>query len=431
MNIFESRAMLCGFFTVRKTRKNGTDAADILNGWKETVYSGEEIDEMKDFYYSDFIDFITGNGNGDVRTFVKSVEKDLEMHDGDSVHKFSVKDIRLHFFPFNIVIFSIKVVQKDTAFSNVTSVLNRLRNICYYSPDRMSGFIKTAIEPICEVYSRLTGDYRTTERISYDGSATIGYPFLVENGNKLKLFHILATEEYRNSPEKTDCLLYDAGTLTREGSFNGNDFMSSSKDYFESVMSSNRLSVFNNWKALALFDTFTIFSGSVRDYLLANWETDYFGKIYLYCLFRKFYLFRLNTVFRKSGSNLHRLRDEFITFERRYCFPRISYNFLPLEIMAHLDRSLDISMDKDEMENMLKQESETREASADKRMNSLLFFLTCLTTFSAVWDFGCLLDSMYPFELSVGSSITGFRVVTYVLLLVTLLFAIVNRTVKR
>lgn len=429
MNIFESRAMLCGFFTVHEARKNGKDTADILSGWKEDVCSREEIDEMKDFYYSDFIDFITGNG--DVRTFVKSVEKELEMQEGDTVQKFSVKDMRLHFFPFGIVIFSIKVVQKETSFSNVTSVLGKLRNICYYSPDRMSGFIKTAIDPICKVYSRLKGGYRTTERISYDGSSTVGYPFLVENGNKFKLFHIMATEEYRDNQEKTDCLLFDAGTLTREGSYNGNDFMSSSRDYFESVMNSDRLSVFNNWKALSLFDTFTIFSGSVREYLLTNWETDYFGKIYLYCLFRKFYLFRLNTVFRKSGSNLHRLREEFITFERQYCFPRISYNFLPLEIMAHLDKSLDISRDKDEMENMLQQESETREASADKRMNSLLFFLTCLTIFSAVWDLGCLLDSMYPFELSVGSSMTGFRVVTSVLLLVTLLFVIINRAIKR
>lgn len=295
----------------------------------------------------------------------------------------------------------------------------------------MSGFISAAIDPICEVYSALVGEYRTTQRTSYDGSVTIGYPFLVENGNKLKIFHILASDEYQDNHGRTDCLLYEAGTLTKEGSYNGTDFMSSSSDYFESVMESNRISVFNNWKALALFDTFTILSGTTKEYLLSNWEDDYFRKIYLYCLFRKFYLFRLNTIFRKTGSNLPRLRDEFITFERRYCFPRISYNFLPLEIMEYLDKSLDISRDKDEMESMLRQESETREASADKRMNSLLFFLTCLTIFSAVWDLGCLLDSMYPFELSVGSSITGFRVVTSTLLIITLLFAIINRTIRR
>ena len=96
-------------------------------------------------------------------------------------------------------------------------------------------------------------------------------------------------------------------------------------------------------------------------------------------------------------------------------------------MMSHMDDAFDIVRDKSEMQHMLLQENQRREEAADKRMNNLLFFMTCLTIFSAVWDLGCLLDSMYPFEISIGSTMIGFRIVTTVLLLITVLFALVNR----
>ena len=371
-------------------------------GWNEAVCTREETDEMKDFYYSDFIDFISGCGDSNgIQVFRRSRMTGLTIQVNGHEYSFEAGDLHLYIFPFNIVVFSIKTVHRNVQFSDLTAALGTLRNICYYNPDTLGGFTDAVIHPICEVYECLRGPYSTTSRVSYDGTVTTGYPFLMENGNKFKLFHILATDEYPSGADELDRRLFEAGTLTREGSY------------------------------MALFDTFTILSGSTKEYLITNWETDYFGKIYLYCLFRKFYLFRLNTLFRKKGSNLHNLKDEFIQFEREYCFPKISYNFLPCGMMSHMDDAFDIVRDKNEMQHMLLQENQRREEAADKRMNNLLFFMTCLTIFStifsAVWDLGCLLDSMYPFEISIGSTMIGFRIVTTVLLLITVLFALVNR----
>ena len=400
----------------------------LLGGWNEAVCNREETDEMKDFYYSDFIDFISGCGNSNgIQVFRRSRMTGLTIQVNGHEYSFEAGDLHLYIFPFNIVVFSIKTVHRNVQFSDLTDALGTLRNICYYNRDTLGGFTDAVIHPICEVYECLRGPYSTTSRVSYDGTVTTGYPFLMENGNKFKLFHILATDEYPSGSDELDRRLFEAGTLTREGSYNGDDFMSSSKKYFESTIQSSKISIFNNWTALALFDTFTILSGSTKEYLITNWETDYFGKIYLYCLFRKFYLFRLNTLFRKKGSNLHNLKDEFIQFEREYCFPKISYNFLPCGMMSHMDDAFDIVRDKNEMQHMLLQENQRRGEAADKRMNNLLFFMTCLTIFSAVWDLGCLLDSMYPFEISIGSTMIGFRIVTTVLLLITVLFALVNR----
>ena len=42
-------------------------------------------------------------------------------------------------------------------------------------------------------------------------------------------------------------------------------------------------------------------------------------------------------------------------------------------------------------------------------MNNLLFFLTCITMFSTVWDATCLLDQLFSYEGLVGDTTTGYR----------------------
>lgn len=400
-----STAFLCGFFTTSLSNKE--IGFRIADEWTPFKADDSELEEMKDFYYGDFIDFMTGT----VITYTHKIRD----------------DIRLYVFPLGIIIFSIKVVNRNIEYNALSAMLQKMRNNCYYNPCDMQGFMDRVIEPLCLAYSKIRGNYKTTMRTGYGGINLIGYPFLMENGNKFKLFHIMTTSEYSSDNSVSDVLLYESGTLSREGSYKSDDFMSCTPEYFQTIMRKNKIAVFNNWKALALFDNFTILSGSEQTYLTVNWENIYFGKIYLYCIFRKFYLFHLNMLFRCEENNLSALKDEYIEFERKYCFPRISYNFLPLEIMNSIEVALDINKDKDEMYCMLKQENQIREEQAERKMNKLLFFLTSLTIFSAVWDLGCLLDSMYPFEISLGSSMVGFRIVTLVLFLITLLVVVVSR----
>ena len=65
----------------------------------------------------------------------------------------------------------------------------------------------------------------------------------------------------------------------------------------------------------------------------------------------------------------------------------------------------------------------------DRLVNGLLFVLSLLTLFSAIWDFSCLLNEMYPYSDYFTSSNMGYRWVT--LLVVVLLVGVVSRLFSR
>jgi len=101
----------------------------------------------------------------------------------------------------------------------------------------------------------------------------------MENGNKLKLFQIVEIESSKLTEKEQDELLFELGTLAHIDSYNGNSFTSPSQEYFDKIMKHNKISVFNNWKGLSLFDTFTVLSYPTHQYLLDNWANYYFGQL--------------------------------------------------------------------------------------------------------------------------------------------------------
>jgi len=149
--------------------------------------------------------------------------------------------------------------------------------------------------------------------------------------------------------------------------------------------------------------------------------------IYIHSLFLKFYLFRMNILFRKKTIRASSLEKEFLDFEMNCCFHKISYNFLPLEIYQSLDIGLEINEERKQLFRMIEQEKNIQEKEGDRKLNNILLFLTGLTVFSAIWDFTCLLNQLYPYDELLGSTIGGFRIVTYILLLLVIIIFIVNR----
>lgn len=191
------------------------------------------------------------------------------------------------------------------------------------------------------------------------------------------------------------------------------------------VIEHGRISIFNNWNALALMDTFSILSCQAQPWMISNWEDCYFRMIYLHSLFMKCYLFNLNLKFRKqlSGRYVHGLIGRFDHFSLHYCFYRIAYNFLPLEIDKSIDRGLELNEEMSQLYAVIKKENTKREEKSDRRMNSLLTVLSLLTIVSAIWDFSCLFDRVYPYSEIFGTQVLGYR--TVVLLCATL-FAVLS-----
>ena len=90
---------------------------------------------------------------------------------------------------------------------------------------------------------------------------------------------------------------------------------------------------------------------------------------------------------------------------------------MPLEISKAIDNGLCISEELEQLDAVIEREKQRRDEANDKMVNTLLFILSTLTIGSAIWDFSCLLDQMFPYSDYLGSTVIGYRTVSLVTLL--------------
>lgn len=413
---------LCGCFSIKSDLQkiNRIDSC-----WEEIFCEEQQFETYQRFYYPEFVEFChrppSADLYGGVRKYRMTVEQDLTLIlSNGREYVLRIKDVSLYFMPNGLLIYAIHLEQNGADLNDIVSALYILRNIGRYDPKHVGAPFFNLLYCIDKVYEACIDP-----KLPHSKRQPDSFVHLVENGNKFKLFQITELKEDNISCREHEELLFELGTLSPIGSYNVQSNQSASPEYFETIMKENKISVFNNWKGLSLLDTFTIIGYQLPPYLLKNWEKDYFEMIYLHSLFLKFYLFRMNILFRKNIRKISLLEREFIAFERSYCFHKISYNFLPLEIHKSLDNGLAINEEKELLYHIIEQEKSTREKQEDRKMNNLLFFLTCLTMFSAVWDSSCLFDQLYPYESVMGSTVIGYRFVAYsffTLILVGILF---------
>lgn len=417
-------SFLCGCFSLKSAQLkiNSLDPC-----WNRIYSTKEQLDEYTKFYYSEFVDFcLQTTETASARNISKyrmSVEQECSVFlFGRKQYSLTIKDVSLYVMPCNMLIYAIQVEQNGADLNDVTATLAMLRNVSRYSEESVGA-------PFLEVMQQLDNVYRHCAETSLASSGKkIGdYSHLVENGNKLKIFQMVELAATKITAQEHNELLFELGTLAPIGTYGVQSVQSASPEYFTSLMENNKIAIFNNWKALSILDSFTIVGLEIPPYLLGNWQKDYFEMIYLHSIFLKYYLYRTNLFFRKGLREISSLVEEFIEFERSYYFHNISYNFLPLEIRKSLDAGLAINEEKEQLYHLIEQEKDMREKRDDRKMNNLLFFLTCLTMFSAVWDSSCLFDQLYPYEAVLGSTVIGYRFVAYSFFTFILIAILVNR----
>ena len=431
----EQTAYLCGYFTRKR------DAGLERLGWTPEPTDEHTVTGAKRLFYPEFVDFCYGDvKNYGCTAWTRPVGQRLALEFRGRRYEYLLDELAVYLMPMQMTLFSIKLRQEADDLNALTATMFSLRAIDFYTPEVHQQFIDQAIAPIKQAYDQLT--------------ASSGAPIsaLVENGNKLRLFQVVNTTDATQRPDDADrdLLLYQLGTLSRVTRPGETDDYAVAQQYLEKTMEQNRVSVFRNWDALALMDTFTLHAYGASASLVDNWQGPYFRMIYLHTLFQKCYLFNLNARFRESlrkpGSTLSRLLsslnvgssevsglvEEYETFERWCCFHKISYNFLPLELNEAMDRGLEVGEERQQLAAVLDKEKTRRDEANDKMVNTLLFCLSLLTLFSAIWDLSCLLDQMYPYADYLGSTILGYRTVTLlVLLAVVFLLYLLLRKKKR
>ena len=406
-------AYLCGGFSLASGRDES--AARLPSGWEQDRYTPEQIRNYELYYLPDFVRFCLCPEAGEELSMRRyTMRRDAvvtlpaELAHTESDLNVSIPELKLYLLPFRIAMFAVHIEMRSDDGNDITAAAALLRNLSRLGAPGLEDFRREAVEPLMEVWKTLS--------LAAAGGASAEHVRLVEDGNKFNLFQIARTGRESWQDGGADKLLFELATVAPVGSYDAKSLDSPSEDYFRKILSENSLSIYNNWKCLSLSDTLTILCSDCPDWLVANWKNDYFGLIYIWQLFRRNYLYRLTRRFRYERENAGGLERESVDFERSCSFHRISYNFLPEEFSACTAGGLKIEKEKNELYHMIAQEESESEKKADNRMNSLLFFMTCLTMASTIYDTCCLLQEAIPYDsVVVGFRVTGSAMLTVVL----------------
>ena len=186
---------------------------------------------------------------------------------------FRINKLMLWETPFRIILYAVSLGFEQMPFNSVTKALNNLRNCAYYSEIHQD-FIDIAIRPIVEVFSATNPADKSDVN-----PAPYNYDWLVESGNKFKVFQIIQAKD-GIEPGDEDLFLYDAGTLAKHVPLSTGI---NSPEYIKNILDEHKISVFSGWRGLALLDTFTLITTDTPEYVLRNWEKDYFEKNNIKC----------------------------------------------------------------------------------------------------------------------------------------------------
>jgi hypothetical protein len=270
--------------------------------------------------------------------------------------------VDIFLFPDNVGIFSFRtnLNERDASYEIISSLINHLR------------------QPLATIRFG-SNELTVSEFIKQSTPSSIA---LREDWDEympqLKAYTIINDHSTSAFNESLDRILYELSHVLPIGASRESEF-SPTEAYYHQI-AGNAISIFNNWKAIALFDTFTRISCSYPDQYKA-WEQEYF-LIYVHGLYTKYQLYAFNsrlnavaTVSRKTKL----LRDRFIEFVNDYHLAYISYKF-----HKELDR----------MEVKLERIHQAFGEKKSQQINQLLLVLSLLGIFSLVTDLSAWLTQM-------------------------------------
>ena len=395
--------------------------------WQNRIFDGnykDTFDYLKANYYNNYLNNIFPEINEPDRlkrkeydlldhcTFKDCIDNkqaysdmELELYNKDSL-LFNICHSDLYLFPHNIGIFSIKVElsDKNMTLENVSDFTNKIRLLgtAIKLNNAKESTVKQLVEDVF------------LQAISLEEDWAAYNP-------QLKSYIQLDLKEEQSDQQRNQ-LLYDLGNISPLGSAAGEGGLAPSKEYYQSQLLENRISVFNNWSALALFDTFTRLSSQFPD-RFHSWEYDYFN-VYIHALYSKFFMYITSsklsdvTIVNKETSII---RDEFIEFINDELHSHVSYKFLPNLMIEKLHHSLGIETEVKQMEIKILRINEYLQEKRDKTLNIAISVIAVLSVFSSLYDFsewgvanGYPKDWMFPYT-SISISILVFAIIFIIL----------------
>jgi len=316
---------------------------------------------------------------------------------GQNILQVSVDFFDLYLFPEGVGLFSIKLTLLSSMnLFNISDLLIKVRDV--------NCKLRTNLAEEREEANLPEGVNSTLIDIinSYLRPLHVSRNALKRFNPKFKTFSIIDVKGDLDSKIK-DSLLVDLGNLLPIGTtFNKKSHFRLSDDYVNDQLNNNKISIFETWTALALFDTFTVITENSDD--LIFWEPENF-LTYIHALHIKFYMYLSNekiSVVTKISKETKRLKDSFIEFINDYYHTNISYNFLPDVLYHKIIFALEVDDELKEMERKIKRLNETVIEKSESKIQVILFIIAALSIFSSVHDFS---EWMFNVE---NSSTVGF-----------------------
>jgi len=298
---------------------------------------------------------------------------DLSVKAGrESSIAFKIEYIDLYLFPHDIGIFNIKISlanEKAINLGDVSSLLNQVRNLnAEISNGKQQPMLFKEL-----IYQEVLAPLKVKD------NWTIFNP-------QLKLYTLVDLKAIE-SQEQLDEVLYDIGNMSPIGSAGGNTSFTPSEAYYSEQVENNRISVFRNWTALALYDTFTRVSINFEDQF-SSWENDYFN-LYIHSIYSKFFMYLTNSELSdvtKVDKRTEVIRDRFIEFVNDYQHTQVSYKFLPDLIRDKLLYALGVQSEIERMDVKIQRINEQFQEKREKSFNTALVVITLLSVFSVIYD---------------------------------------------
>lgn len=281
-------------------------------------------------------------------------------------YKFELCRLHLYFFPLDIVLFAIEIDDTGVELDDLTAAHCSLMG--YWEANSFDN------ENLSKLMEPLTKYLDSTNAKK-----------LTKDGNKLKIFQTIKidTQDIDNK------LLYEIGTSIPIGcvSSGNRPDLKPAKSYFEMIIKENSVSTFDNWKGLALMDSFTML-GKKDSFDENDSNFLYFPLIYLRCVFEKTFCFRRNNAYREGNSE-KRLSWEIEQMEKYYFYDNISYNFQPNVLYQAMAKGLGIKEERDELTKQIKEKE-------GKRFDKILAYVAIFAVFSVVWDICSIVMKAIP-----------------------------------
>jgi hypothetical protein len=232
--------------------------------------------------------------------------------------------------------------------------------------------------------------------------------------NQLKSYTIINDPNEKRFTSSLDNTLFEISHVMSVGTISSGSKDSPTASYFESVMAANSISVYENWKAVSLLDSFTRISCDYPD-RFQSWEFDYLH-IYIYCIYCKFQLYYFNnqlTDLLQINRSSKKVRDNFVSFASDYSLPYISYRFLPNMLYERMSSALEIQKELAAMERKIERLNEGYQNKKSRQLSMLLLVISVLSLASVVNDISQWLTSMgapsswvyNPLSILVGASV--------------------------